>query len=97
MRHMKSLMVGSLVMAAAAAVGQMSNTPEQPKPEKTGPQVTAAGSSRGQQVFKQNCYRCHQEPEGFSQSISGAIAKHMRVRAGLSEEDYKALMKFLNP
>jgi hypothetical protein len=48
-------------------------------------------------VFEQNCARCHNAPDGFSSRISGSVAMHMRVRAGLSEEDYKALRKFLNP
>jgi cytochrome c5 len=54
-------------------------------------------ADRGQQVFNQNCSRCHNAPEGFSPSISGTIAMHMRVRASLSDADYKALLRFLNP
>jgi cytochrome c5 len=51
----------------------------------------------GQQVFQQNCARCHNSPEAFRPSISGTIAHHMRVRANLSEGQYKALLNFLNP
>jgi cytochrome c5 len=51
----------------------------------------------GQEVFQQNCARCHNAPETFSPSISGTVAHHMRVRANLSEEQYKALLTFLNP
>lgn len=57
----------------------------------------APGSDRGQQVFEQNCSRCHNPPEGFSPRISGTIALHMRTRANLSDADYKALLHFLNP
>jgi cytochrome c5 len=52
---------------------------------------------RGEQVFAQNCSRCHNTPQGFAPQISGTIAMHMRVRAGLSDADYKALRRFLNP
>jgi len=52
---------------------------------------------RGQQVFEQNCSRCHNPPEGFSPRISGTIAMHMRVRASLSDPNYRALLRFLNP
>jgi cytochrome c5 len=97
MKIVEALIIGCLAIATTGAIGQMSNASQQPKPEK-GSQKSATGNSeRGQQVFKQNCYRCHQEPRGFSPSVSGTIARHMRVRAGLSDEDYKALMKFLNP
>jgi cytochrome c5 len=51
----------------------------------------------GQQVWEQNCSRCHNAPQGFSPRISGTIVRHMRVRAGLSKQDEQALMRFLNP
>jgi mono/diheme cytochrome c family protein len=97
MKRVEAVMIGCLAIAAATALGQISSAPQQPKPQKASQKMTTGDQERGQQVFKQNCSRCHQEPQGFSPSISGTIAKHMRVRAGLSDEDYKALMKFLNP
>jgi cytochrome c5 len=97
MKRAEALMIGCLVVAATAAIGQMSSTPQQPKPQKPSQTKSAGSSDHGQQVFEQNCSRCHQQPQGFSPSVSGTIARHMRVRAGLSDEDYKALMKFLNP
>lgn len=99
MKRVEPLMFGCLMLATAAAFGQMNSTPEQPQSQSQ----AAAGkpgsgsSARGEQVFHQNCYRCHQEPEGFSPSISRTIATHMRVRAGLSDPDVKALLQFLNP
>jgi cytochrome c2 len=51
----------------------------------------------GQKVFEQNCGRCHNAPQGFSPSISGTVSRHMRVRANLSQADYEALLRFLNP
>jgi cytochrome c5 len=98
MKRVELLMLSCLLLAATVAIGQMSSTPQQ-KPQKQSARQSppAAGNDRGQEVFNQNCYRCHQVPEGFSPSISGTIARHMRVRAGLSDDDYKALMKFLNP
>jgi cytochrome c5 len=59
--------------------------------------VHTAGKRDGQQVFDQNCSRCHSQPQGFSPSISVAVARHMRVRAGLSKEDEQAILRFLNP
>jgi cytochrome c5 len=93
------LILGCLAFGAAAVVGQTSTTPpQQTSPARNAGHVAkAVNSQRGEQVFHQNCARCHQEPEGFSPSISETIARHMRVRAGLSEDDYKALLKFLNP
>jgi mono/diheme cytochrome c family protein len=97
MKRVEALMIWCLAIGATTGIAQMSSATPQPKPQKASQKIPAAGTDRGQQVFKQNCSRCHQEPQGFSPSISGTIARHMRVRAGLSDEDYKALMKFLNP
>lgn len=51
----------------------------------------------GERVFKQNCARCHEQPQGFPTSISGTIVRHMRIRASLSRDDERAILKFLNP
>jgi cytochrome c5 len=56
-----------------------------------------APSSDGERVFQQNCSRCHDAPQSFSPRISGTVIRHMRVRASLSAQDEKALLKFLNP
>jgi len=90
-------MAGALILAATIVFGEANGTPKQPQ-QKSDPQKSQAASiDRGQEVFHQNCSRCHNEPEGFSPNISGTVARHMRVRAGLSNEDYKALLKFFNP
>ena len=54
-------------------------------------------SGHGQEVYDQNCSRCHNAPEGFSSHISATVAMHMRSRASLSQADYLALLQFLNP
>ena len=98
MKHVQRVMLGCLAFAATAAIGQTkSPQPQQPSPPAPTKVVHTVNPDRGQQVFNQNCSRCHNAPEGFSPSISGTIARHMRVRASLSEADYKALLRFLNP
>jgi mono/diheme cytochrome c family protein len=103
MKHLERIMLGlallavTLAIGASVAVGQ-TDSPVQQSRNKTSPKAVLAGDQdRGQQVFEQNCARCHNTPQGFSSSISGTVAMHMRVRAGLSDPDYKALRRFLNP
>lgn len=50
-----------------------------------------------ERAFRQNCSRCHNAPESFPPQISGTIVRHMRVRANLSRDDERAILKFLNP
>jgi mono/diheme cytochrome c family protein len=97
MKHIEAMMLGCVVLVAAATISQAKNASQPAEPGATPAQTQPAATDRGQQVFEQNCSRCHNSPEGFSPHISGAIAKHMRVRAGLSNADYKALLRFLNP
>jgi cytochrome c5 len=97
MKHVAQIMIGCLALAAVAVAGQPSGAPQQTQPQAPPQKTQTANSGRGEEVFHQNCFRCHQEPEGFSPSISRTIVTHMRVRAGLSDPDVKALLEFLNP
>jgi mono/diheme cytochrome c family protein len=97
MKHVAQIMIGCLALAAAAAASQPSSSPQQTQPQAAPQKPQSANSAHGEEVFHQNCFRCHQEPEGFSPSISRTIVTHMRVRAGLSDPDVKALLEFLNP
>ena len=98
MKHVQRAILGCLALAATAAIGQMkSDQPKQHSPTTPAKAAHTMIPDMGQQVFNQNCSRCHNAPEGFSPSISGTIAMHMRVRANLSDADYKALLRFLNP
>jgi cytochrome c5 len=53
--------------------------------------------SEGEKKFNENCSRCHKAPEGFPPRVSGTILRHMRVRASLSEQDERDILRFLNP
>ena len=54
-------------------------------------------ANNGEVKFKQNCSRCHEAPQGFSPRIAGTILRHMRVRASLSKQDEREILRFLNP
>jgi len=60
-------------------------------------QAVTSQQSAGERIFQRNCARCHSAPEGFSPRISGTIVRHMRIRANLSEQDERELLRFFNP
>jgi cytochrome c5 len=94
------ILVLAIVVSAHSALPVLARTDPGARQQNSAPlQKTAppASPDRGQLVFDQNCSRCHNPPEGFSPRISNAVSLHMRVRANLSAEDYKALLHFLNP
>lgn len=99
MKHLKKLIPGVLLLATLPLIAETGQPKAKARAARAPvPQNShATTADRGQQVFEQNCSRCHNAPEGFPSSISGTIAMHMRTRANLSEADYKALRRFLNP
>lgn len=86
-------LVGLLVSASHAQTQQKKNLAANAQGGTTG----KTQARDGETIFKENCSRCHNAPEQLSPRISGSIVRHMRVRASLSEEDAKAVLKFLNP
>jgi cytochrome c5 len=97
MKNVEAFMLGALVLGTAATIIQAQEAPKPSQSNASTGDSKSAESARGQEVFAENCSRCHNAPQGFSPRITGTIARHMRVRAGLSDEDYKALRHFLNP
>ncbi len=98
MKYLTRACAGLLLVTSLPLLAQSNNPQQQQNQTKQHTkQVHTEAPDRGQQVFSQNCSRCHNAPEGFSPRVSGTIATHMRVRANLSDTDFKALMKFLNP
>ena len=102
MRILKYAGVLTVVCSSLLLLPQSARPSATTKPSPTASQGNhesppAAVQSEGEAVFKQNCVRCHTAPQGFSSHISGTIVRHMRVRASLSREDERALLRFLNP
>ncbi len=46
-------------------------------------------------AYKSNCTRCHVAPRRFSAGKMATIMRHMRVRANLTEEEAKGILRFL--
>ena len=51
----------------------------------------------GERKFEANCSRCHSAPEQLSPSLTGTVVRHMRVRASLSAQDEKDILRYLAP
>lgn len=102
MQKTKSL--GTAVLIAVIVVGASPGPGQVVAEAKTAKQVTAAGSASqkaarksGEQVFTDNCSRCHKPPMSISPRVTGTVIMHMRVRAKLSRQDEQALLHYLAP
>jgi cytochrome c5 len=58
---------------------------------------TAADVSEGVRLFHTHCGRCHNPPTDVSPREARAVVRQMRVRAMLSDQDERALLKLLAP
>lgn len=98
MNSIQKLTSGLIVLAAlipAFAQNEAARTHGKKQVPTRAP-ASSAQIARGQQVFDQNCSRCHNAPQGIPPQISATVIRHMRVRASLSAADEKALLRFMN-
>jgi cytochrome c5 len=87
------------VIAAAVAAPRNPATPQQPAKSKVAvtPSSASNESAEGEKRFQINCGRCHTPPENLSPREARAVLRQMRVRAGLSAEDERLILKYLAP
>src|SRR5580698_1736296 len=81
---------------AAPAPTPASATPA-PAPATPATSAVHAAQDPGDRAYQANCARCHSAPEELSPRVSPAVVMHMRVRANLSAEDQKLILKYLAP
>jgi mono/diheme cytochrome c family protein len=49
----------------------------------------------GEKRFRTNCGRCHQPPHKFPPGVMATAIRHMRVRAMITDEDMRLILKYL--
>jgi cytochrome c5 len=99
-RTMNTIAIPVVLFAVAIwAPGYQLFAKDNPNKQET----TAASPSNeavqqtGEQIFMENCSRCHKPPMTIPPRITGTIVMHMRVRAKLSRKDEQALLRYLAP
>jgi cytochrome c5 len=93
-----------LVMGIAVSLGSLlcaQSTVPVKQPTKTPAPGTGTAATSvqepGERKFQANCSRCHAAPEQLSPRIAGTVVRHMRVRASLSAEDERDILRYLAP
>lgn len=49
----------------------------------------------GERRFRTNCGRCHQAPHKFPPRVMAAAIRHMRVRALITDEDMRYILRYM--
>jgi cytochrome c5 len=86
------------ISSTTLVLAQSGITPK-PDTQPAKPAATAKSAKQpdGGRKFDANCGRCHSAPEQLSPSLTGTVVRHMRVRASLSAQDEKDILKYLAP
>jgi len=95
--QLRLFLIGTLVAVLATAA---QNPPTQVKPavaKTPGSKSSASQSAEGEKRFETHCGRCHTPPEDLSPREAKAVLRQMRVRAHLSAEDERLILKYLAP
>ncbi|MGC1907127.1 MAG: cytochrome c [Candidatus Acidiferrum sp.] len=91
-------LVSALLVAGFTRAQQNSNTPQQSAKSKAAATSTSSTESdEGEKRFKLQCGRCHVAPESLSPREVRAVVRQMRVRANLTAEDERLILKYLAP
>ncbi|MGB2662563.1 MAG: cytochrome c [Candidatus Acidiferrum sp.] len=98
MRKLLFALAGALLAACSLKVFATPQTPQAATTQKPATTVSKKASvDLGAQKFQENCGRCHNPPDALSPREVKAVVQHMRVRAMLTAEDEKLILKFLAP
>jgi cytochrome c5 len=89
------VLVAMVLVAAAPAT-----------PDGAGKSTSATASDRsaqddtlrlqGEKRFRANCGRCHTAPPKFAPRMTATIVRHMRVRATLTDEDTRLIIRYMS-
>ena len=50
----------------------------------------------GEKRFRSNCSRCHAAPPKFAPRMMSTIVRHMRVRANITNEDMRLILRYMS-
>ncbi len=89
----------TLMLALAAVAG---SGPSKPAPSGNSPARVASAPQddeslrlEGEKRFRTNCGRCHQPPHKFPPRMMATIVRHMRVRAMITDDDMKLILRYM--
>lgn len=87
---------------ALAAVAKTGNTKDAAKDTPVTTTATTTQSEQdnnmrleGEKRFRANCGRCHTAPPKFPPRMMGTIVRHMRVRATITDQDTRLILRYM--
>jgi len=101
--------VVALLLAAAMLLGMTAGASNKSKDkDKDVPKDSASATAtapataqdenmrtEGEKRFRSNCARCHTSPPKFPPRMMATIVRHMRVRAVITDQDMRLILRYM--
>jgi len=97
-------LLAAFLVASALSLGLMANASSSKDAAKdsAAPTVSAQQSAlnesmhvEGEKRFHSNCGRCHAAPPKFPPRMMTTIVRHMRVRATITDQDMRLILRYM--
>lgn len=98
-----ALLASTLLLSLAAFAGGGKDAPKDSSKDTPAATTTSATPSpqdetfhlEGEKRFRSNCARCHAAPPKFSPRMMATIVRHMRVRAMITDQDMRLILRYM--
>ncbi len=88
----------ALLPALSAGSKPEDKSKDTPAPAAAATPATQAESAmrlEGEKRFRANCARCHASPPTFPPRMMATIVRHMRVRANITDQDRRFILRYM--
>jgi cytochrome c5 len=88
----------SLGLMANASSGGKDAAKDSPAPTGVSAEQSAQNETmhvEGEKRFRSNCGRCHAAPPKFPPRMMATIVRHMRVRATITDQDMRFILRYM--
>ena len=84
-----------LALASVAGAGTAKSSKDSSSAAAPGAAQDENLHLEGEKRFHSNCSRCHAAPPKFAPRMMATIVRHMRVRATLTDEDMRLILRYM--
>lgn len=88
-------MILLLGFAVAKSEAGKNDTPTKGSSATSKPPQDDLWRLEGEQRYHANCGRCHAAPPKFSPRMMATIIRHMRVRATITDQDMRLILRYM--
>ncbi|MGC2695266.1 MAG: cytochrome c [Candidatus Angelobacter sp.] len=101
MRTRHTISAAFLAFAMLLALAAAAKTAGSKDSAAPAPAATASSAQdenmhfEGEKRFRANCARCHAAPPRFGPRMMATIVRHMRVRATITDDDMRLILRYM--